>query len=257
VRDNRILTQLEKNEAAIGAALNINSPHLVELIGSLGFDWVFIDGEHGSMSDPEIENMIRAAETYGMASVVRVAANEPQLILHMLDAGAMGIVVPHVDTLADAEKAAAAAKYPPLGERGSNYGTGRNNEYGAGFSDIREYYSESNRRTILFALIESGTAVENFDEIIAVDGIDASWLGPADMALSMGMPGQSVIDAALDEVVRKTVAAGKISAVTHPGPGAIDQLAGFRKLGATIFATPALALLNQSAAKWQELARRL
>jgi 4-hydroxy-2-oxoheptanedioate aldolase len=257
MRENRILQQLDNGETAIGAALNINSPHLVELIGSLGFDWVFIDGEHGSMSDPEIENMVRAAETYGMASVVRVAANEPQLILHMLDAGAMGIVVPHVDTVEDAKKAVDAAKYPPLGERGSNYGTGRNNEYGAGFSDVRDYYTESNRRTILFALIESRAAVENFDEIIAVDGIDASWLGPADMALSMGMPEQSVIDAALEEVVSKTVAAGKISAVTHPGPDAIDQLTSFRKLGATIFATSALALLNQTAAKWQAAARKL
>ncbi len=257
MRENRILTQLESGKSAIGAALNIYSPHLVELIGSIGFDWVFLDGEHGSMSDPEIENMIRAAETYGMASVVRVAANEPHLILHMLDAGAMGIVVPHVDTVADAKKAAAAAKYPPQGERGSNYGTGRNNEYGSGIADAREYYAESNKRTILFALIESRTAVENFDEIIAVDGIDASWLGPADMALSMGMPEQSVIDAALDEVVRKTVAARKISAVAHPGPDAIDQLVNFRELGTTVFATTALSLLKQSAAEWQEKARQL
>lgn len=257
MRENRIQTRLQENRAAVGASLNIYSPHLVEVIGSMGFDWVFIDCEHGSMSEPEVENMMRAAETYGIAPVVRVPANAPHLILRMLDAGAMGIVVPHVDDLADAERAAAAAKYPPLGERGSNYGTGRNNQYGAGTSSAVEYYGQSNERTILFALIESQSGVDNIDEILSVDGIDATWLGPADMALSMGMPDQRVVDEALDMVVRKTVAAGKIAAATHPGPEGVDQIRHFHTLGARVLSVSTIALLKHSAAPWQDMVRAL
>ena len=257
MRENRILTRLEEGRAAVGASLNINSPHLVEMIGSMGFDWVFIDCEHGSMSDSEAENMMRAAETYGIAPVVRVPANEPHLILRMLDAGAMGIVVPHVDNLEIAQQAAAAAKYPPLGERGSNYGTGRNNQYGAGTSSALEYYAQSNGRTILFALIESQDGVDNIDEILSVDGIDATWLGPADMALSMGMPDQRVVDEALDMVVRKTIEARKIAAATHPGPDGVDQLRHFHELGARVLSVNSLALLKQSAGPWQDAVRAL
>ncbi len=257
MRENRIRTQLAKGKPAIGASLNINSPHLVELAGSLGFDWVFIDCEHGAMSESETEGMIRAAENYGMAPVVRVPANHAHIILRFLDMGAMGIVVPHVDTPEDARKAAAAAKYPPLGERGSNYGTGRNNEYGAGTSDAIEYYGRSNEETILFALIESQAGVDNIDEIVATDGVDATWLGPSDMALSMGLPEQSVVDEALDRVVKTTVAAGKLAAATHPAPADIGKLQHFQSLGANILAVNMLALLKSAATDWLGKARQI
>lgn len=257
MRENTIQTRLREGRSAVGASLNVYSPHLVELIGSMGFDWVFIDCEHGSITESEAENMMRAAETYGIAPVVRVPANEPHLILRMLDAGAMGIVVPHVDSREDALKAVAAAKYPPLGERGSNYGTGRNNQYGAGTSSAVEYYAQSNERTILFALIESQSGVDNIDEILAVDGIDATWMGPSDMALSMGLPDQQVVYDALDMVVRKTIAAGKLAAATHPGPEAVDQIAHFHELGSRVLAVNAFALLKQSAKPWRDTVRAL
>ena len=257
MRENRILSNLADGRPAIGASLNINSPHLVELAGSLGFDWVFIDCEHGAMSETETESLIRAAETYGMAPVVRVPANFAHLILRFLDMGAQGIVVPHVDTLEDARRAAAAAKYPPLGERGSNYGTGRNNEYGAGTGDANEYYRLSNEETILFALIESQAGVDNIDAIVGTDGIDATWLGPSDMALSMGLPEQSVVDAALDRVVTTTVAAGKLAAATHPAPADISKLEHFQSLGANILAVNLLALLKERASDWLAHARKI
>lgn len=235
----------------------MNSPHLVELAGSLGFDWVFIDCEHGAMSETDTESLIRAAETYGMASVVRVPANFAHIILRFLDMGAQGIVVPHVSNFEDAHKAVAAAKYPPLGERGSNYGTGRNNEYGAGTSTVDEYYRRSNEETILFALIESQAGVDNIDAIVGTDGIDATWLGPSDMALSMGLPEQSVVDAALDRVVNATVTAGKLAAATHPSPADISKLEHFQSIGANILAVNMLALLKERASEWLAYARQI
>ena len=153
---NKILEKVNSNESAVGLNLPLYSPHLIEFFGSLGFDWVFIDCEHGSMTDSEAENMIRAAELYGMAPVVRVPGNEPHIILKMLDAGAKGIVVPHIDNVEDAIKARDAAKYPPLGKRGSNYGTGRNNNYGSlNFNNLK------NPKNIIFKIHNNTTNNNN------------------------------------------------------------------------------------------------
>ena len=254
---NKILSKIRSDEAAVGLNLAIYSTHLIEFFGSLGFDWVFIDCEHGSMTDSEAENMIRGADLYGMTPVVRVPSNEPHLILKMLDAGAKGIVVPHIDNVNDAIKARDAAKYPPLGQRGSNYGTGRNNNYGSLIKDTEKYYNFANENTILFALIESKEAVENIDEILSVDGIDATWLGPSDMALSMGLPGKDHVQKHLDLVVQKTIKKGKISAATHSAPDQLDEYAHFYNIGARVLSITSLSLLKDSALKWQKQIREI
>ena len=254
---NKILEKIKINETAVGLNLAINSPHLIEFFGSLGFDWVFIDCEHGSMTDSEAENMIRAAELYGMAPVVRVPGNEPHIILKMLDAGAKGIVVPHIDNVEDAIKARDAAKYPPLGKRGSNYGTGRNNNYGTLINDTQDYYEFANKNTILFALIESKESVENIDDILEVEGIDATWLGPSDMALSMGLPGKDHVKEHLDLVVNKTIERKKIAAATHSGTDQFDEYEYFHSLGARVLSITSLSLLKDSALDWQKKIRQI
>ncbi|NQU96084.1 MAG: hypothetical protein HQ548_00380 [Chloroflexi bacterium] len=112
MRQNNIRAQLAQGRAAIGCCLNINSPHLVELAGAIGFEWVFIDCEHGSMSETDVENMVRAAEAFGVTPVVRVPSNSASEILRFLDLGAMGIVVPHVDNEADAIRTDARRQVP-------------------------------------------------------------------------------------------------------------------------------------------------
>jgi len=253
MRANQIKVRIAASgQPALGGSLNVYSPHIVEVYGALGFDWVFIDCEHGVMSESEVENMVRAAEAYGITPVVRVPRNSASVILRFLDLGAMGIVVPHINSVEDAQRAPDAAKYPPLGERGSNYGTGRNNSYGVGQTNVRDYYEESNHETILFALIESQGGVDNIDEILAVPGVDGTWLGPADMALSMGMPDPSVVAAALERVVETTLRAGKISAATHLRPEDIDGVARFYEKGSRVLAVTALALLKSSASDWKD-----
>lgn len=257
VRENRIKRAVESGSIPLGATLNIYSPHLVELAGAMGFEWVFIDCEHGPMNETEVEHMVRAAEAYDMTPVVRVPVNSPSVILRFLDLGALGIVVPHIDSVADAEAAAAAVRYPPQGIRGSNYGTGRNNAYGEGTEDVRAYYEAANRETMLFALIESADGVEEIEGIARVAGVDATWLGPADLALSMGMPEQARVDEALDRVVTTTIAAGKHSAVTHLPPDQIDRLEHFHELGSRIFATNLLALMKLRGAEWLDAVKRM
>ena len=257
MRQNNIRARLAQGRAAIGCCLNINSPHLVELAGAIGFEWVFIDCEHGSMSETDVENMVRAAEAFGVTPVVRVPSNSASEILRFLDLGAMGIVVPHVDNEADAIRAAAAAKYPPLGQRGSNYGTGRNNNYGIGLEDARDYYEESNRETILFALIESDDGVKNVTDILAVPGVDGTWLGPADLSLSMGMPDRSLVDAALDAVVEASVKAGKLAAATHMPPDDAEGFGHFHAMGSRVLAVNLLSILKVGAGGWLENARQV
>ena len=252
MRTNRIRQRLAEGEVALGGNINIYSPELVELVGAMGLDWVFIDCEHGSMNETEVTNMVRAAELYDMTPVLRVPANVPHVILRYLDLGVMGVVIPHLDNKEEAEKAVQAAKYYPLGARGSNYGGGRNNSYGIGMSSVRDYYEASNRETMVIALIESEDAVRNIDEILSVPGLDVSWLGPADMAQSMGFPEQSVIDEACDRVMEATAQAGKIAAIAHPQPHETSKMAHFYGKGARMLSVSLLPFIKSGMSQWVE-----
>ena len=257
MRTNTVKAKLAQGKLSIGGTISFYSPQLVELMGALGMEWVFIDGEHGCMSESEVEQMVRAAELFGMAPIVRVLENRPTTILRILDVGAQGIVVPHVDTQEQAEAAVRAAKYWPLGERGSNYGTGRNNQYGIGQKDVREYFAASNKETMVIALIESGTAVKNVEAIATTVGIDATWLGPSDMAQSMGMPPQAEVEVALDYVVQTTVRAGKTAAVTHLPVTSFERLAQFVQMGARMIGFSPLGFMLQGVPEYAKRIREL
>ena len=257
MRKNRIRERLAAGEMALGGNVASYAPDLVELLGAMGLDWVFIDCEHGAMNESEVTNMVRAADIYDMTAIVRVPTNSPHVILRFMDVGVMGVVIPHLDTKEDAERAVRAVKYHPMGERGSNYGGGRNNDYGIGMTDVREYYAASNRETMVIALIESAEAVQNIDEILSVPGLDVGWLGPSDMAQSMGFPGQDAVDGACDRVVEATVRAGKIAAVAHPPYSAIDTMSHYYDLGARMMSTSPMTIVKDGMAEWVRTTRGL
>ncbi len=250
MRANRIKEKLSKGEVALGGAVNIYSPELVELVGAVGLDWVFIDCEHGPMNETEVANMVRAAELYQMEPVVRVPANSPHVILRYLDLGVTGIIVPHVDTREDAERAVQAAKYSPMGSRGSNYGAGRNNRYGLGMRDVKGYYEASNRETMVIALIESEEGVRNVEQIMAVPGIDVGLMGPADLAQTMGFPSQTVLDEALEKVIEASLRAGKVSAVLHFPYHATDEVARAYRRGARMLGVAVLPFILGGLQEW-------
>ncbi|MFQ6030746.1 MAG: HpcH/HpaI aldolase/citrate lyase family protein, partial [Dehalococcoidia bacterium] len=122
VRVNKTKAKLLEGQVVIGASANFNAPILVELYGVMGFDWVWIDCEHGSSNDSETENMVRAAELYDLTPIVRIPNALPSTILRFLDRGAQGIIVPHVSTKEEAEGVARAAHYHPMGDRSSATG---------------------------------------------------------------------------------------------------------------------------------------
>jgi 4-hydroxy-2-oxoheptanedioate aldolase len=240
---------LAKGEIAIGAALNFHAPPLVELMGALGFDWVFIDCEHGSMNESEVEHLVRAAEAFDITPLARVEANSAPRILRLLDRGVMGIIVPHVATREDAEAIVNACKYYPDGGRSSaaNY---RTNNYGVGRT-IRQFYDDANREIMVIALVESVEGVENIGSIVSVKGLDATFVGPADLAQSMGMPSQDKVDKAIEKIVDTTLKAGKatgtaISATNYP------RFEHFIKRGANLVMASITDLVQASAIEFKQ-----
>lgn len=186
------------------------SPGLVEAVAYLGFDAIFLDGEHGSASWEDTENMIRAAELGGATPICRVQSNDAATITRTLDRGAGGVQVPHVNTRREAQMAVRFSKYGPIGERG--WAGGR----AALGVPAAEYATHANAETMAVVMLEETEALKNLHEILTVDNIDVFFVAPGDLAQSMGYTGQpehpeviSAVDAAVDTIH----AAGRVAGV--------------------------------------------
>jgi 4-hydroxy-2-oxoheptanedioate aldolase len=186
--ENRIKRAFADGRHALGLFVMIPAPAIVEMAGHAGFDFVILDTEHGAAPPDVVEHLLRAAETAGTTAIVRVTQNDRGLILRALDAGAQGILVPHVVTAADAQAAVAAAKYPPEGVRGlaTTARAGRH-----GFATVAQHIERSNRETLVALQIEDAAAIPQVETIAAVPGVDVLFIGPTDLSVSMGHPGQA------------------------------------------------------------------
>ena len=185
---NRMKRLIKSGKPAYGVSVQFPSAEIVEMIGELGFDWVLLDAEHGSITPDTIGPMIMAAEIRGITPNVRPGKNDPVVINKYLDRGAMGVQVPHVNTATEARVVLEACLYHPLGARG--LGGGRMADFGWG-SPTSEYVVEANSEMLVCVQIEDVAAVENVDEILAVPDIDVFFIGPTDLAQSMGHPGDN------------------------------------------------------------------
>jgi 4-hydroxy-2-oxoheptanedioate aldolase len=205
---------LAKQKLAAGRPISVVAPGytsagLVELLGRMGFDAVFIDCEHGPAGWDEVENMVRAAELTDVTPIVRVQSNDPSTITRALDRGAGGVQVPHINTRAQAEAAVRAAKFAPLGHRG--YAGGR-----SAFGVKGNVTGHANDETMVVAMLEEVEALTNLDDILQVEQIDAFFIAPGDLAQSMGYPGQMDhpdVQAAVQGAVRRVRAAGRAPGV--------------------------------------------
>jgi len=173
-----------KKNISIGSWITINHPSIAEIMAVAGFDWLCVDMEHSVTDYFEAQLLIATIQSKGLKAFVRVGENNTRIIKRVLDAGADGIIVPSVNSKNDAVKAVNAVKYPPTGERG--IGLARAQGYGLGF----EYYKNEIATNItLIVQIEHINAVRNLEEILSVDGIDGTLIGPYDLSGSMGKPG--------------------------------------------------------------------
>jgi len=174
-----------KHKISIGSWITLGHFSIAEIMANAGFDWLCVDLEHSVIDYYEAEQLIATIESNGCVPYVRVGANDPTMIKRVLDAGARGVIVPMVNSQEDAEKAVNAAKYPPTGNRG--VGLARAQGYGFSFE---EYASTINDQVKVIAQIEHYEAIANLDNIINVNGIDGTIIGPYDLSGSVGLPGQ-------------------------------------------------------------------
>lgn len=182
--------KLKNNELTIGSWVTIGHPSIVEIMATAGFDWLAVDMEHSAIELETAQNLIAAIQANKMEALVRVGKNDDLLIKRVLDIGADGVIIPMVNTKADAEKAVASVRYPPLGKRG--VGLYRAQKYGTGFDEYRKWQEES---SIIIVQIEHKDAVDNLVDILSVKGIDGIIIGPYDLSASLGVPGDYENDA--------------------------------------------------------------
>ena len=205
IRPNKAKQKLQQNQV-VTTISGLQTSEIIDFLGPLGFDAAWIEGEHGPVTWDQLGDMTRACDLWGMTSITRVTANEPWLITRTLDRGSMGIVVPHVNTREEAERAAQSAKYAPLGYRGM---FGGRQSYG-----VADYFQQANDQTMVVVLLEEETALRNLDEILRVDNIDAFFVAPSDLAQTMGHIGDTghpEVQRAIDDAIARITAAGRVA----------------------------------------------
>jgi 4-hydroxy-2-oxoheptanedioate aldolase len=170
-----------------GTLVTLPEPAIVDVLGRVGFDFAVADMEHGPLDLRTLEYMVRAGTLSGMPVLVRVGEIAESLILRVLETGAAGIVAPHVRSASDAAKLVALCRYPPEGTRGACRVTAAT---GYGEVPFHHHVEGSNRRVWIAAMIEDTAGLDHLDAILEVDGLDAIWPGPVDLAASIGLPGQ-------------------------------------------------------------------
>lgn len=200
--------QLEKGNTTVGTFQSIPSAAIAEIAGLAGMDFTILDQEHGPLTAESSLPLCAAAERGGASPVIRVRENSPSEIQRALDIGASGVEIPQIETSKDAEAAAAAAHFDPLGERGlSPY------VRAGGYDGGDNYTAEQNGETLVAIHVEGQEGLDNLDGILDVEGIDLVFLGPYDLSQSLGIAGQVTderVVETMEEVCSRAQRAGKI-----------------------------------------------
>ena len=234
MRPNTTKRLLKDGKAAIGIMISSISPLAAEAVANIGFDWAMVDLQHGEPNLGDMTRQLQAISTTGTTPFVRVPYNDFLTIGRALDLGAYGIVVPLVNTVAEARAAVHATKYPPLG--GRSFGPIRAAIYGGD-----NYYAESNDELALFVMIETAEGVKNVREILAVEGVDGCYVGPSDLSISYGaipngdtgVPLADPVEEAIETILAACKEAGKPAGFHVANAGAANRRLrqGFRFIG--------------------------
>ncbi len=233
---NVLKERLAAGRVVVGAVLTeFPSADVAEFCARLGFDFVFIDGEHGGVTPYLARDMVRATLVGGATPIVRVPVNEPSVIQAYLDAGAHGIVAPHVNTAADAEALVRAVKYPPRGTRGAA-ATTRAANFGLTQSPA-DYVRLANRETLVMPLLEEARALDELDALLKVEGVDVYQIGYGDMALGLGPeyydpPWNPTTARLVGDAIRRIATAGRVAGTTARSSDHVREMAA---LGARCF----------------------
>ncbi len=199
MKNEKFSARLRNRELLVGTIVCLPSPAITELLSSVGFDWLFIDAEHGPFSPEQALPLLQASK---VPALIRVPKADPSMIQKALDIGATGVIVPQVNSAQQAQEAVLSCRYPPQGRRG--IGLARAHGYGQTFA---EYLEHANADTCVVAQVEHKDAVAEIENIVAVDGIDAILIGPYDLSASYGKPGLVDAPEVLQAIATTTEAA--------------------------------------------------
>nr|WP_315595985.1 aldolase/citrate lyase family protein [uncultured Cupriavidus sp.] len=208
---NRFKQALREGRPQIGIWSALASHYTVEILAGAGFDWIMVDAEHAPNEVPMVLQQLQAIAAdpdRSTSAVVRPAWNDHVLIKRFLDIGAETLLVPYVQTREEAVAAVQAVRYPPLGIRGVGGATVRATRFGR----TRDYMDKCQDEICLLVQVETAEALENLESIAGVEGVDGVFIGPADLAASLGYPGQPahpVVRAEIDRAIKRIVACGK------------------------------------------------
>lgn len=217
---NTAKAKMLAGEPIVGAFITIPSPTAVEFAALGGFDFVLIDSEHGINDLETVENMVRAAETFGVVPMARVNVNQQQVILRYLDCGALGVQMPQIQNAEEARQVVDWVKYRPMGKRG--LAGVRVARYGMGYP-FAEYVKDANEETLVAVHIETPEAVQEAEAMASVPGVDVVFIGPTDLSYSLGYPGDPMnpeVQHVIDRLFAIVRAAGKVPGIWAGSPEA-------------------------------------
>ena len=241
---NTFKRALAAGETQIGLFLGLANSYSAEIVGGTGFDWLLIDGEHGPNDLQSIIGQLQALAPYPVRPVVRTVDHDVARIKQLLDGGAQTLMVPMVETAADAEKLVRAMRYPPHGIRGVGTAMAR----AARWNGVADYFAHADQEMCLIVQIESTTGLAGLAEVLQVEGVDAVFIGPSDLAASMGYLGQPnhpEVKATVEAALRQIAAAGKAAGVFSADPAAAEA---YRQMGARFLLVGVDALLLRNSA---------
>jgi 2-keto-3-deoxy-L-rhamnonate aldolase RhmA len=231
MRENKVRAALKRSEVVTGTMITeMRTPAIGWLMAHAGFDFMFVDMEHGTYDLVTVADIMKVARLAGIVPLVRVPDAEYHLIARVLDVGAMGVMVPRVETREAVQRAVSALRFPPLGERGMSGGKGNSDYVGA---PLWEFTNHANENILAIMQIERKAAIDHIDELLSVPGVDVALIGPQDLALSLGAP--SIKDQAVTDAIQKMVDSAKrngIASGIHLRD--IEQLKYWRGRGMTM-----------------------
>jgi len=233
MKKNIVKDALSNNLQTYGSWVTLAHPLIPEIMSAAGFDWLCIDMEHSSIELRDILPLIISIENNGMVPLVRVGENNANLIKRVMDAGAYGVIVPNVNSAAEAIAAVNAVKYPPVGTRG--VGLYRAQGYGKTFNEYLEWLEKEG---IVIIEIEHIDAVKKIDDIFSIPGVDGFIIGPYDLSGSLGKPGAfndkdviNAIEIVLESGKKHGITAGFHSVSSDPSEALLYKKKGFKLLG--------------------------
>jgi 4-hydroxy-2-oxoheptanedioate aldolase len=241
---NEFKRALAVGEKQIGIFLGLANGYSAELLAGAGFDWLMIDGEHGPNDIHSILAQLQAIAPYAVHPVVRTVDHDPARIKQLLDIGVQSLVVPMVESSAQAEALVRAMRYPPHGIRGVGTALAR----AAGWNGVEDYFAQADQEMCLIVQVESQAGLDALDDILQVEGVDAVFIGPSDLAGSLGYlgkPGHPEVIAAVERAIARISAAGKASGVFSADT---TIAASFMSAGACFLAVGVDTLLLRNAA---------